>query len=117
MNIALWVVQGLVAALFLLAGSMKLFAYEKYKVQGGQNAPSRGLAAFIGTSELAGAIGLVLPWATGVVPILTPIAAFALALVMVLAVGHHIQHKDPPSKAALPVVLLVLTLLIGLGRI
>lgn len=117
MNIALWVVQGLLAALFLLAGSMKLFAYEKYKVQGGEHAPSKGLAAFIGTSELAGAVGLVLPWATGVLPILTPIAAFALALVMILAVGHHLQHKDPFSKAVLPLVLLALSLWIGLSRV
>ncbi len=116
MNIALWVLQALLAGLFLMAGSTKLFAYDKYKAQAGAGAVGKGLAAFIGASEIAGALGLVLPRATGVLMVLTPVAAFALGLVMVLAVGYHIRLKDA-AHAPVPLVLLVLSLVVGLGRV
>ena len=116
MNIALWVLQGLVALLFLMIGSMKVFNYEKFKAQAGKDVPSKGLTAFIGVSEIAGALGLILPWATGVLPVLTPIAAAALAVVMVLALGHHLQHKHPFSKLVPALVFLVLSGLIAVGR-
>jgi uncharacterized membrane protein YphA (DoxX/SURF4 family) len=116
MNIALWVLQGLLAVLFLMIGSMKVFNYEKFKAQAGKDAPSKGLTAFIGASEIAGALGLVLPWATGVLPILTPIAAAALALVMVLALGHHLRLGHPFSKLVPALVFLVLSGLIAWGR-
>ena len=44
MNIALWVIQGLLAALFLFAGGMKLFAYDRYKKMGAGAGPGRGAA-------------------------------------------------------------------------
>ncbi len=117
MNTALWVLQVLLAGLFLMIGSMKIFSYEKFKAQAGPHAVSKGLAAFIGTSEIAGAIGLVLPWATGVFPLLTPIAAFALAIVMLLGVGFHVRVKDPLPKAAPALVFLAMSLAVGLGRV
>jgi hypothetical protein len=61
MNIALWVVQAVLALAFIAAGSMKVFAYEKYKAMSEKNGPmdlKRGLVTFIGLSELAGAIGV-----------------------------------------------------------
>jgi uncharacterized membrane protein YphA (DoxX/SURF4 family) len=116
MNITLWVLQGLLAALFLMVGSMKVFNYKKFKTQSGKDTPSKGLTAFIGISEIAGALGLVLPWATGVLPVLTPVAAAALALVMILGVGFHLQHKHPLSKAVPALVLFVLSTLVALGR-
>jgi len=116
MNIVLWVLQGLLAVLFLMIGSMKVFNYEKFKAQAGKDVPSKGLTAFIGISEIAGALGLVLPWATGVWPVLTPVAAAALVVVMVLAVGHHLQHKHPISKAVPALVFLVLSGLVALDR-
>ena len=72
MNLALWVVQGLLAMAFLAAGGMKVFAYEKYKAMSEKNGPSgltRGLITFIGIAELAGAIGVVLPMAVNVAPV------------------------------------------------
>ena len=116
MNIALWILQGLLAALFLMVGSMKVFNYKKFKAQSGKDTPSKGLTVFIGISEIAGALGLVLPWATVVLPVLTPVAAAALALVMILGVGFHLQHKHPFSKAVPALVLFVLSTLVALGR-
>lgn len=116
MNILLWVVQGLLAAAFLMAGQMKVFSYEKYKAMGGPNTPSRGLVRFIGLSEIAGASGVILPLATGVLTFLTPIAAVALAIVMVLALGFHAMHKDPIGKLAPALVLLALSVFVAWGR-
>ena len=76
----------------------------------------KGLATFIGISELAGAIGVVVPWATHIVPQLTPIAAAALALVMLMALGYHIQGKEPPAKSAPSLILLLLSLFVAYGR-
>ncbi len=75
MNIALWVVQAVLALAFIAAGAMKMFAYEKYKAMSEKNGPmdlKRGLVMFIGLSGLAGAIGIVLPMATNVGPWLSP---------------------------------------------
>lgn len=117
MNIALWVVQGLLAAAFLMAGQMKVFSYEKYKAMLGPHTPSKGMVFFIGLSEMAGALGTVLPWATGILPVLTPVAAAALALVMVLALGFHALHKDPAGQFVPGLVLLALSLFVAWGRI
>lgn len=116
MNIALWIVQVLLALLFIGAGGLKLFAYEKYKAVSEKKGPSgitRGLAGFIGVAELAGALGLVLPKALNVVPWLAAWAAFGLATDMLLAVIYHLRHREPPLPAAL---LLVLAAFLSLGR-
>ncbi len=117
MNIALWLLQGVLAALFLAIGSMKVFTYETFKAQAGEGAPSKGLTAFIGVSEIAGGLGLIVPWTTGLLPVLTPVAAGALAIVMVLAVAHHAQHRDPFAKSVPALVLLVLSAFVAWGRV
>src|SRR5580704_19059539 len=75
MNIALWIVQVLLAASFLASGGIKLFAYQKYKAmseKNGSSGLSHGLVTFIGLSEVAGAVGIVLPMAVNVAPWLSP---------------------------------------------
>ncbi|NOU97419.1 hypothetical protein GC093_29940 [Paenibacillus sp. LMG 31456] len=68
MNIALWIVQGLLALMFITAGTMKAFQYEKAKTSlPWVKDSSKGLVTFIGVSELLGGLGLILPQATGVV--------------------------------------------------
>src|SRR3954470_9362491 len=77
----LWVVQLLLAALFLLVGYTHAVAPIEVAIQRAPWVASLpvALVRFIGVSELAGAIGLLLPAATRVRPILTPLAAFGLA--------------------------------------
>jgi len=86
MNMALRIVQGLLAFAFIAAGAMKLFAYEKYKAMSEkQNGPSgltRGLISVIGIAELAGAIGIVLPLAAGVSPWLSACGALQGAVTL-----------------------------------
>ena len=80
---------------------MKLFAQDRYLQQAKQQHPdrelglSRGLVTFIGTSEVAGALGLVLPQGSGILPVLTPLAAVGLAVVMVLATRFHLRRQEP----------------------
>lgn len=116
MNIALWVVQILLALMFVSAGFMKAFQYEKVKA----SMPwvkeySKGFVTFIGVSELLGGIGLIVPYATGIAPILTPIAGIALAVVMVLAAGFHVKRKEYQA-IGMNVILLALAVFVAIGR-
>ncbi len=116
MNVALWVVQGLLAFAFIFVGSLKAFAYEKYKAQSEKNGPSgitRGLAAFIGISEIAGGLGIVLPMATNIAPWLSLWAAVGLATIMLLAIGFHLRRRESPLPA---VVLFLLAVFVVYGR-
>ena len=117
MNVALWVVQVLLALAFIAAGGMKVFAYEKYKAMSEKNGPSgmtRGLVTFIGISELAGAFGVVLPMATGIAPWLSAWAAVGLAAVMLLAIGYHVRRREPPAA---PAILFALAVFVSFGRL
>lgn len=71
---------------------------------------------FIGVSELVGCLGVILPMLTGVMPQLTPTAAAALTVVMILATGFHIQRKDPASKTIITAVLSALCAFVAYGR-
>jgi hypothetical protein len=116
MNVALWIVQGLLAFAFVAAGGMKLFAYEKYKATSEKNGPSgltRGLISFIGVAELAGAIGIVLPMAAGVAPLLSAGAAIGLSTIMLLAIGYHVRRRESPAA---PGILFALSVFVGVGR-
>src|ERR1700681_3566140 len=104
MNVTLWIVQGLLAFAFIAVGSLKLFAYEKFKTQSEKNGPAgitRGLAAFIGSAEIAGALGIVLPVATHTAPWLSPWAAVGLAAIMLLAIVFHLRRHESPGPAAI----------------
>jgi uncharacterized membrane protein YphA (DoxX/SURF4 family) len=117
MNIFLWIVQILLAALFLMAGSLKLTqpVDKLEKTMSWVASFPKPVVRFIGAMEALGAIGVILPWATGIAPVLTPLAAVGLAVIMVLAAVHHLRNKELQS---LPVngVLLVLALIVAIGR-
>jgi len=118
MDIALWVVQGLLALVFLMAGVMKL-SQSKEKL-----APqmpfvedvSQGQVRTIGGLEALGAAGLVLPPLTGILPLLSPIAALGLALTMVGAMITHARRGDGAASLIVNAVLLILALFVAYGR-
>ena len=107
LHIALWVAQALLAAAFFMAGGLKLLGPEE-----GLPVPVL-LARFIGAAEIAGSIGLIAPALSRIKPVLTPIAAGCLALVMVLATGFHLSRGEPPAPTAL---LGALALFVAWGR-
>lgn len=117
MNILLWVLQILLALMFAAAGGMKA-TQPKDKLAGQlkwvEDYPAMAVR-LIGISELLGALGLILPAATHIAPILTPIAAIALAVVMALAINTH-RRRHEPSGMILTAVLLVLLAIVAWGR-
>src|SRR5262245_35593722 len=80
MNRALWIVQGLLAALFLFGGTVKLMmppeAFAELPLP-------ISFIYFIGVAEALGGLGLVLPWALRILPGLTPLAASGLVIIMI----------------------------------
>jgi uncharacterized membrane protein YphA (DoxX/SURF4 family) len=92
MNIALWTVQILLAAVFLGSGMVKGTQPKDKLIATGQTGvapfplPVIRLTAF---AELLAAIGLVLPWLTGIARVLTPVAAACLIIVMIGAMASH----------------------------
>ena len=113
----MWVVQLLLAAAFLAAGGMKL-SQPKEKLAANMawvEDFSPGTVRLIGALEVLGALGLVLPALTGVLPWLTPLAAVGLALTMVGAILTHLNRKENTAVAA-PAPLLVLAALVAYGR-
>lgn len=117
MNVALWILQVLVALLFLMAGGAKAFRpLDKLTQQWDWigKVPPR-FVRFLGVSELAGAVGLILPATTAILPQLTIAAALGLAVVMGSATAFHVSRREYPSSVR-ALVILLLTLTIAVGR-
>ncbi|MFE7795821.1 DoxX family protein [Streptomyces sp. NPDC057460] len=117
MNVFLWIVQALLALMFAMAGVMKSSQPKEKLVE---KLPwvadfSTGTVRFIGIVEFAAALGLILPAATGIAPVLTPVAATGLAVVMVLAIVVHARRKEP-SAIGFNTALLILAVLVAWGR-
>jgi putative oxidoreductase len=117
-NIALWLAQGLLALLFGMAGTMKATQSidELSQALPWTAEVPVALVRFIGVSELAAAIGMILPAATRIMPRLTPLAGVGLALVMVLAAAFHAMRGE---TGALPinVALCGLAIFVAWGRL
>ena len=101
-----WVFSIVLAAVFLLTGVTKAFRYEKARdlFPWVKDVP-RALVQVIGIAEILGAVGLILPALTGIYSWLTPVAAVALALLMLMAAMFHTLRREK-AEAALNVVLL-----------
>lgn len=110
MNTLIWTIQGLLAAFFLLPGTLKAFRSKEYLVDKKIAEPGTSIAPqrFIGIAELAGVLGLILPLAIGILPVLTPIAALALSLVML---GAFIVHFKKSEYNKLPLIVVLFALL------
>lgn len=109
LNLVLWIAQLVLAVVFSLAGAMKLFTpmAELAHALPWTAAAAPALVRFIGLSELAGAVGLLLPSLTRVLPVLTPLAASCLMLVMLLAAAFHATRGE---LAALPISIILASL-------
>lgn len=118
MNIFIWITQGLLAAIFLMAALMKLPKSKEYlkpKMGNWVGAVSPQAFKLIELLEVLGAVGMVLPLALGVFPILTPFAAIGLALTMVGAMVLHIQRKEYDATMK-NIPLLFVALFVAVGR-
>ncbi len=118
MGIALWVVQVLVAAAFLVSGATKLSQPREklLKKWAWVEDFSQGSVRIIGSLEVLGAIGIVLPSLTGIVPSLTPLAALGLVLTMIGAALTHLRRAEY-GAIAVNAVLFILAALVAYGRV
>ena len=118
MNIVLWVVQGLLAAVYLLVGGTKLIqpidALGK-RMDWVRETPT-WFVRFIGAAEVLGAAGLILPILTGILPWLTVAAAAGLIIVQVSASAFHLSRGEA-ARLPVNVVLLLLAVLVVVGRL
>ncbi|MFE6996859.1 DoxX family protein [Microbacterium sp. NPDC057659] len=113
LTIVTWVLSGLLALVNLMAGGMKVL-----KPHGGDK-PMPTLADFsdtqvrlIGIAEVLGAIGLIVPALTGVLPWLTPLAALGIAIIQFLAIFAHRRHSEPfvPNIVMMLIALVIIVL-------
>ncbi|ASW54829.1 DoxX family protein [Plantactinospora sp. KBS50] len=118
MNVALWIVAGLLAAVFLLSGVMKL-AQPKEKLlasgMGSLESFSPNAIKGIGALEVLGAVGLILPALLDIAPILVPLAAVGLALLMVGAIITHVRRHESQA-IVVTTLLLLLAAFVAWGR-
>jgi len=117
MNIALWIVQAILALAFGMAGFMKLTQPKEKLAErmGWVNDFSSNIVRAIGLVEVLGALGLILPALTGILPFLTPLAGAGLVLDMLGAAATHVRRKEYPFITA-NLVLLVLAAFVAYGR-
>lgn len=112
MNNLLWLVQILLALLFLFAGVSKFLMPADELAKGLPPYLSLGFIYFIGICEILGGIGLVVPWLTQIKPWLTPLAAWLLLIIMIGAVV--VSPFD--AKVLIPAVAGLLLIFVASGR-
>jgi uncharacterized membrane protein YphA (DoxX/SURF4 family) len=118
MNLALWIVAIVLAAVFVGSGLMKELVPKEKLVTSGQGWAqdfSSTNIRLIGLAEILGAIGLVVPAAVHIAPILVPLAATGLVLVMVGAAIVHARRNEP-MNVAVNLVLITLAVFVAWGR-
>jgi DoxX-like family len=119
MEIFLWVVTGLLAAVSLGAAANKLVTPREKILQVPQMQWARDYSQssikLIAVAELLGGLGIVLPWAFDIARVLTPLAAVGLALLQVGALVTHARRRER-SMIALNSALIVCALIVAVGR-
>ena len=119
MDIILWILQVLLAVVFLGIGFSHAFRFDQMAAQPQTSwmlAVGRQQMRAIGILEILGAVGLILPALTGILPWLTPLAASALALLMVFAIVFHARRPGEGANIVFNVVLGIVALVIAVGR-
>jgi uncharacterized membrane protein YphA (DoxX/SURF4 family) len=118
MNMALWIIQVLLAVPFAAVGNRKLRLSQTALAQLAPEMSTLPLPfiRFIGSAELLAAIGLILPAATRIAPALTPAAAAGLVMQMTSATLFHAAHKQY-AQIGLTVLLLLLAAAVVYGRL
>ena len=113
MTVALWIVQALLALLFLFTGGMKL-VLPLEKMTGPLPLPGLFLRS-IGVAEVLGALGLILPGLLRIRPGLTPLAAAGLVIIMIGATVIGLAVGDF-TMMLIPLVVGLLSAFVAFGR-
>ncbi|WP_042402129.1 DoxX family protein [Streptacidiphilus carbonis] len=120
MNLTLWIVTGVLAAAYLMGGSVKLLMPKEKIAAFGHSGRwvedfSAGGVRTIGAFEASGAVGLILPAVVDIAPVLVPLAAVGLAIIMVGAAITRIRRHET-TLMMVDLVYLVLVLFVVWGR-
>ena len=117
LHVGLWVVQCLLGVTFLAVGAMKATQpiANLASALGWPAEVPAALVRFIGVAEFLGGLGLILPAATRIMPMLTPLAGIGLATAMLFATIFHISHGEFGALVA-PLVLACLAAFVAWGR-
>lgn len=121
MNIALWIITGLLAVAYLLGGGGKLIVPKEKIAAAGPSGRwvedvSAGTVKAIGAFEVLGALGLVLPAVLDIAPILVPLAALGLVVIMIGATIVRIRRREF-TLMLLDLVYLSLAAFVAWGRL
>ncbi|MCA2211901.1 DoxX family protein [Jidongwangia harbinensis] len=118
MDTVLWIIAAVLAVAFVASGAMKLLRSREQLAASGMGwAPefSAGTVKLIGALEVLAGIGLILPALLDIAPVLVPLAALGLILVMIGAAVVHARRKEYPL-IAVNAVLLILAAVVAWGR-
>ncbi|MGX1774428.1 DoxX family protein [Nocardia brasiliensis] len=119
MNIALWIVAGMLAAVALASGTIKMFTPKEKLAQapGGRwtATATAGVIKTLGSVEVLAAIGLILPAVLGIAPVLVPVTAVCWALLMAGAMIAHARDGEYKVITA-NVVYLAMAIFVAWGR-
>jgi uncharacterized membrane protein YphA (DoxX/SURF4 family) len=118
MNVVLWVVQILIGLAFLGAGFLKATKSrdELQPTMEWVEDFSPGTVRFIGVMEVLAGIGLLLPSITGIAPVLTPVAAGGIVVLMVGATFTHVRRKEIVPNVVVTLALLAMAAFVAWGR-
>jgi len=117
-HVTLWVLQGTLAAAFLMTGMMKAVLpkdrlKERMKWVEDFSQPQIRLVA---VAELLGAFGVLVPPAVGILPIVSPVAAICLCVLMIGATWTHVRRREALAMIA-PLMLLIVGVVVAAGRL
>lgn len=118
-NLLLWIGQILLALAFLVDGYIHTLGFGAFSTSRSMTwlaDVGRDRMRIIGGLEVLGAVGLILPAVTGILPWLTPVAASCLAIVMALAAAYHLRRPGERQNVVLNVILGVIAVLVAYGR-
>jgi hypothetical protein len=118
MNLALWIIASLLAVTFLAGGAMKIVQSKQQLAAAGLRFVDdlgAGTVKAIGTLEVLAGIGLILPAVLDVAPVMVPVAATGLVLLMIGAMITHLRRREFPA-IAVNLVFLALAAVVAWGR-
>ena len=117
MNTSLWIIQAILGAMMITLGLVKTFQpIQKLSSLRWTTHSSERFVRFVGISELLIGAGLILPQLTGFLPLLTPLAALSLCMIMVLAIAEHVKYKET-HEIGKNVIIILLAAFVTVGRL
>ncbi|WP_413670117.1 DoxX family protein [Mucilaginibacter sp. Mucisp86] len=117
MNTFLWVLQAILAVFFIMPGVGKISGSREKHIADGHIKPEGNLLPIriLGVLELLGCVGIIVPWLTGIAPILTPVTAVGYSLIMIAAIINHTIKKEYKMLPML-ITLLIMASLVAYYR-